>query len=38
MRVPGFGGQWNGVVRVPLAWQTEFLKPLELEGSQKEMA
>lgn len=31
MRTPGFGGKWNGVVRVPLDWYTEFLdQPLEV--------
>lgn len=26
MRTPGFGGRWQGVVRVPLAWQTQFVE------------
>lgn len=26
MRTPGFNGRWHGVVRVPLAWRTEFLR------------
>jgi lipopolysaccharide transport system ATP-binding protein len=26
LRTPGFGGKWNGVVRVPLAWETRFIE------------
>jgi hypothetical protein len=28
MRTPGFNGRWNGVVRIPLAWRTEFIKDI----------
>jgi len=29
MREPGGGSRWDGVVRVRLPWQTEFIRPLD---------
>lgn len=33
MRTPGGGSHWAGVVRPRLPWQTEFVKPLDVNGA-----